>query len=66
MKWNFNYGIDLIKSVLVLHVQFFLDSLEFQVNQANTNPALTIVKNTDVWTDALTTSADGWAKSLIK
>ena len=29
MKWKLDY------SIFVLHIQFFLDSLEFQVNQEN-------------------------------
>ena len=31
-------------SRLVLYIQFFLDSLELQVNQENIHPLLTIVK----------------------
>ena len=31
-------------SILVLYIQFFLDSLEFQVNQERIYPILTIVK----------------------
>ena len=38
MKRNFDYF------VLVLDIQFFLDSLEFQVNQENIHLTLTIVK----------------------
>ena len=34
-KWTLDY------SIFVLHVQFFLDSLEFQVNLENIYPALT-------------------------
>ena len=29
MKWKLDY------SIFILHIQFFLDSLEFQVNQVN-------------------------------
>ena len=31
-------------SIFVLLIQFFLDSLEFQVNQENIHPTLTILK----------------------
>ena len=31
-------------SILVVHIQFFLDSLEFQMNQGNIHPILTIQK----------------------
>ena len=30
--------------IFVLHIQFFLDRSEFQVNQENIHPTLTIVK----------------------
>ena len=38
MKWKLDY------SIFVLHIQFIRDSLEFQVNQENNYPTLTIVK----------------------
>ena len=38
MKWKLDYLI------FVLHIQFFLDSLEFQVNQENLHPTLTLSK----------------------
>ena len=31
-------------STFILHIQFFLDNLEFQVNHENTHPTLTILK----------------------
>ena len=37
-KWKLDY------SIFALHIQFFLDNLEFQVNQENIHPILTIVK----------------------
>ena len=37
-KWTLDY------SIFVLHVQFFLDSLEFQVNLGNIYPALTMLR----------------------
>ena len=37
-KWTLDY------SIFVLHVQFFLDSLEFQVNLENIYPALTMLR----------------------
>ena len=30
--------------MFVLHIQFFLDNLEFQVNQENIHPTLTMLK----------------------
>ena len=38
MKWKLDY------SIFVLHIQFILDSLEFQVNQENIHLTLTILK----------------------
>ena len=38
LKWKLDY------SLFVLHIQFFLDSLEFQVNQENVQPTLTTLK----------------------
>ena len=40
MKWKLDY------SIFVLHVHFFLDSLESQVNQENIYPTLTILNVT--------------------
>ena len=37
-KWTLDY------SIFVLHVQFFLDSLEFQVNLGNIYPALIMLR----------------------
>ena len=38
MEWKLDY------SIFVLHIQFFLDSLEFQVNQEIIHATLTIPK----------------------
>ena len=38
LKWKLDY------SIFLLHIQFFLNSLEFQVNQKNIHPTLTILK----------------------
>ena len=38
MKWKLDY------SIFVLHIQFFLESLEFQVNQENIHQTLTIME----------------------
>ena len=38
MEWKLDY------SILVLHIQFFVDSLEFQVNQENIHATLTKLK----------------------
>ena len=38
MEWKLDY------SIFVLYIQFFLDSLEFQVNQENIHATLTILK----------------------
>ena len=38
MKWKLGY------SIFILHIQFFLDSLEFQVNQENIHLTFTIMK----------------------
>ena len=37
-KWKFDY------SIFILHIQFFLDSLELHVDQENIHPTLTILK----------------------
>ena len=38
MKWKLDY------SIFVLHINFFLDDLEFQVNQENIHLTLTMLK----------------------
>ena len=38
MKWKLDY------SIFILYIQFFLDSLEFQVNQQSIHLSLTILK----------------------
>ena len=48
MAWKFDY------SILALNIQFFLDSLEFQINHENIHPTLTIVKVASALTDCKT------------
>ena len=52
MSFDICMKLKLDYSIFALQIQFFPDSLEFQVNQENIHPTLTILK--DVWTLKMT------------